>query len=55
MYFVGCYFDPTYFDAAPCSTGAGHAVKGPPRRRRIVIIPPEPPFIEDDDELFALF
>ncbi len=27
MYFDGCYFDPTYFDASPCGptvTGGGH-------------------------------
>lgn len=24
MYFDGCYFDPTYFTAAPCVTNVGH-------------------------------
>jgi hypothetical protein len=47
-YFDGCYFDPTYFDAAPCSTG-GRPAKG----IRRLVRRPEPEPLDEAEEFLA--
>ena len=52
MYFDGCYFDPTYFDAAPCAVAGGRsAAKG--FVRRILRRPPEPEPLDEAEEFLA--
>jgi hypothetical protein len=35
-YFDGCYFDPTYFDAAPCAVAAASGGHG--RRKPVAVL-----------------
>jgi len=51
MYFDGCDFDPTYFDASVCAPSGGRGGKGGRRRVMLRPLPPEEPYFDDDDLL----